>query len=100
MYVKRMRLKAKITFQYSLNIVFFRFGCSLDDEPECGPDVYIVLEGFMSPGLITELGRCGVHISALVELQVPRSPEDLSTRASEASLRADADQEISAPDSG
>jgi hypothetical protein len=39
-----------------------------DDEPANGPDVYYVLHGFTSPGLVGALAQCNAGLSAVVRL--------------------------------
>ena len=41
---------------------------SPDDEPEDGPAAYILLQGFTSPDLLTQLGSVGVPVNAIVKL--------------------------------
>lgn len=45
----------------------------LDDEPDDGPQHYVLMTGFHQPSLISALDSVGVHVSNIIRLKSDRS---------------------------
>ena len=50
--------------------------CVLDDEPEAGPQHYILLTGFKQPQLLSALEAVGVHVDNVIKLEWERTHFD------------------------
>ncbi len=48
--------------------------CS-DDEPDDGPQHYILIVGFYQPHLISALDSLGIHMSNIIKLDVEREDQ-------------------------
>ncbi|KAL7884467.1 hypothetical protein AOLI_G00072370 [Acnodon oligacanthus] len=64
----------------------------IDDEPDDGPQHYILMMGFHQPQLISALDSLGVHVSTVIRLTSPRpdrphSPPPITEEQNSATLR-------------
>ncbi|XP_036002925.1 sperm-associated antigen 17 [Fundulus heteroclitus] len=64
----------------------------IDDEPDCGPQHYILLVGFHQPQLIGALDAIDVHVANVVKLCSER--KEGSSKKQEESSKEEAEQEV------
>ncbi|XP_058246631.1 sperm-associated antigen 17 isoform X2 [Hemibagrus wyckioides] len=55
----------------------------IDDEPDDGPQHYVLMTGFHQPSLISALDSVGVHVSNIIRLKSDRSQTSLVPREGE-----------------
>ncbi|CAM4718238.1 unnamed protein product [Leuciscus chuanchicus] len=68
----------------------------IDDEPDDGPEHYILIVGFYQPHLISALDSLGIHVSNVIKLNLEREDQSEATTetAAEENHHSPEDQEV------
>ena len=77
--------------------------CDEDDEPEDGPQHYVVISGFYHPHLVTYLTQVGINIDTIIRVQsvdTSDAPETMEKSSSDTQAAAESSSDATLVNNG